>query len=280
MSEDRALGRGLEELLSEIAGDRRSVPIGSLEPNPNQPRKTFEPEEIETLAESIRRYGILQPLLVAPLKEKPGLFQLIAGERRWRAARQAGLEQVPVTVVAAEEQRKMELALVENLQRRALGAIDRAHAYQALIDDFDMTQEQIAEAVGVSRPSVANTLRMLLLGSDAQAAISSGRITEGHGRALLAQPDPAAREQLLRRILGEGLSVRDSERAAKRKPKPAAANVSPTVSIQLEHIKTRLQRRLATRVRIVGSYERGYIQLPYKGSEDFDALVKMLLDEE
>ena len=164
MSEDRALGRGLEELLSEIAGDRRSVPIGSLEPNPNQPRKTFEPEEIETLAESIRRYGILQPLLVAPLKEKPGLFQLIAGERRWRAARQAGRGQVPVTVVAAEEQRKMELALVENLQRRALGASDRAHAYQALIDDFDMTQEQIAEAVGVSRPSVANTLRMLLLG--------------------------------------------------------------------------------------------------------------------
>ena len=256
MSEDRALGRGLEELLSEIAGDRRSVPIRNLEPNPNQPRKTFEPDEIETLAESIRRYGILQPLLVVPMKEKPGLFQLIAGERRWRAARQAGLEQVPVTVVAAEGQRKMELALVENLQRRALGAIDRAHAYQALIDDFGMTQEQIAEAVGVSRPSVANTLRLLLLGSDAQAAISSGRITEGHGRALLTQPDPAARHQLLRRILAEGLSVRDSERAAKREPKTAAAKVSPTVSIQLEHIKTRLQRRLATKIGRASCRER------------------------
>ena len=279
MPEGRALGRGLEELLRDVAGDRRSVAVENIEPNPNQPRRLFEPEEIETLAESIRRYGILQPLLVTPLKDKPGQFQLIAGERRWRAARQAGLHQIPVTVVAAEGQRKIELALVENLQRRALGAIDRAHAYQALIDDFAMTQEQVAESVGVGRSSVANTLRLLLLGSDAQGAITSGRITEGHGRALLTQPDPSARQHLLRRILDEGLSVREAERVAKRKPKTGPIQTPPSADIHLEHIKNRLQRRLATHVRIVGSYERGYIQLPYRDSEDFDALVKTLLDE-
>lgn len=280
MSEGRGLGRGLEELLGNVEGERRAVAIDNLEPNPNQPRRLFEPEEIETLAESIRRYGILQPLLVTPLNAKPGQFQLIAGERRWRAARQAGLHEVPVTVVAAEGQRKLELALVENLQRRALGAIDRAHAYQALINDFDLTQEQIAEAVGAGRSSVANTLRLLLLGSDAQEAITSGRITEGHGRALLTQPDPVARQHLLRRILEEGLSVREAERAAKRKLRSGPTPTQPMVGVQLEHIKNRLQRRFATNVRIVGSYERGYIQLPYQGSEDFDALVKTLLEDE
>lgn len=257
-----------------VPGDWRTLPLERIEPNPQQPRRRFEAEDEESLAESVGRHGVLQPLLVTPSPERPGQFLLVAGERRWRAARKAGLVRVPVTVIAADARRRVELALVENLQRRDLGPLEKARAYQALIDDYGMTQAQVAAVVSRSRSSVANTLRLQQLGSDMRRALAEGRISESHGRTLVGISDDATRRRLFLRMLTGRLSVRRAERAARRQLKPPRPP-----DVELDHVAERLQWRLGTRVRFVGSRKRGRIQIEYRDPEDLDALLEILLPE-
>ena len=254
--------------------DRRSVPLDRIEPNPEQPRRRFDAEEEAALGASIRRHGVLQALLVTPSIERPGHFLLVAGERRWRAARTAGLAEVPVTIIAADARRRVEVALVENVQRSDLGAMERAHAYQALIDDFGLTQAQVAAVVGLSRSAVANTLRLQRLDAEMQQALAEGRITESHGRTLVGISDPVLRQRLFLRMLTGRLNLRQAERAARRILTPP---LPPDV--ELEDVAERLQWRLGTRVRFVGTRKRGRIQIEYRDPEDLDTLLSMLLPD-
>lgn len=226
------------------------------------------------MATSIQRHGILQALLVTPSPTRPDHFLLVAGERRWRAARKAGLAEVPVTIIAADARRRVELALVENVQRSDLGPMERAHAYQTLMDDFGMTQVQVAEAVGLSRSAVANTLRLQKLDDAMQQALAEGRITESHGRTLAGISDLEMRRRLFHRMLTGRLNLRDAERASRRLLK-----ASQRPDVELDHVAERLQWRLGTRVRFVGTRTRGRIQIEYRDPEDLDTLLRMLLPD-
>ncbi len=263
-----------DEAGSSVPGDWRTVPLEHIEPNPQQPRRRFDPEDEQSLADSIARHGVLQPLLVTPSTRRPGRFLLVAGERRWRAARRAGLTRVPVTVIAADARRRVELALVENLQRRDLGPLERAHAFQALMDDYGMTQAEVAEVVGMSRSSVANSLRLQKLDSDMRQALAEGRITESHGRTLVGIGDDETRRRLFLRMLTGRLNLREAEQAARRTLQPPRPP-----DLELEHVAERLQWRLGTRVRFVGTRKRGRIQIEYRDAEDLDVLLGMLLPE-
>ena len=257
-----------------MSDDRRSLPVECIEPNPEQPRRRFAPEDEAALAESIKQHGVLQALLVTPSDSRPERFMLIAGERRWRAAQRAGLSEVPVRIIAAGARRRVELALVENVQRSDLGPLERAHAYQVLMDDFGMTQAQVAAAVGISRSAVANTLRLQRLDEDMQQALAEGRISESHGRTLVGISDPVMRQRLFWRMLSGRLNLRQAEQAARRMlapPRPA--------DVELDHVAERLQWRLGTRVRFVGTRRRGRIQIEYRDPEDLDALLGVLLAE-
>ena len=270
----KALDPDASNPFEAVPSDRRSIPLDHIEPNPQQPRRRFDPEEEAALAESIRRHGVLQPLLVTPSTTRPGRFVLVAGERRWRAARKAGLAEAPVTVIAADAQRRAELALVENMQRSDLGPMERAGAYQALIDDFGLTQAQVAGITGVSRSTVTNTLRLRKLDAEMRQALSEGRLTESHGRTLVGISDPLTRHRLFLRMLTGRLNLRQAERAARRmltSPRPP--------DVELEHVAERLQWRLGTRVRFVGTRKRGRIQIEYRDPEDLDTLLSVLLPE-
>ena len=259
---------------AQTVTDRRRVPLDRIAPNPEQPRRRFDARDLQALAESIRRHGVLQALLVTPSPGRPGHFLLVAGERRWRAARAAGLADVPVAIIAADARRRVELALVENLQRSDLGPMERAHAYQALMDGFGMTQAQVAEAVGLSRSTVANTLRLQKLDAAMQQALADGRITESHGRTLAGVSDRVMRKRLFHRMLTGRLNLREAERASRRVLKEAQPP-----DIELDHVAERLQWRLGTRVRFVGTRNRGRIQIEYRDSEDLDSLLSLLLPD-
>ena len=269
-----AAGRDMGDPFEAVAGDRRWVLLDHIEPNPQQPRRRFDPEDEDALAESVRRHGVLQPLLVTPSTTRPGRFLLVAGERRWRAARKANLTEAPVTIIAADAQRRAELALVENMQRSDLGPMERASAYRALIDDFGMTQAQVAEIVGVSRSTVTNTLRLQKLDGEMQQALAEGRISESHGRTLVGIADTVTRRRLFLRMLTGRLNLRDAERAARRMLKPPRPP-----DVELAHVAERLQWRLGTRVRFVGTRKRGRIQIEYRDPEDLDTLLSLLLPE-
>ena len=189
MAPRRALGRGLGDVFAETLGSRRTLALTNIEPNPRQPRQGLVEAELEGLAASISRYGVLQPIVVSERADHPGRFYLVAGERRWRAAGMAGLTEVPASIVTVDDRRQLELALVENLQRSDLSPLDRSHAYRVLMDEFGLTQEAVAAALGVSRSAVANALRLLSLDEASLAALREGEITEGHARALLAVTD-------------------------------------------------------------------------------------------
>ena len=270
----KVVGGDPSDAIENAPSERRSILLDRIEPNPQQPRRRFDPAEEAALAESIRRHGVLQPLLVTPSTTRPGQFVLVAGERRWRAARTAGLREAPVTVIAADAQRRAELALVENMQRRDLGPMERAGAYQALIDDFGKTQAQVADIAGVGRSTVANTLRLQKLDAEMQQALSEGRITESHGRTLVGISDAATRRRLFLQMLTGRLNLRQAERAARHTVAPSQAP-----DVELEHVAERLQWRLGTRVRFVGGRKRGRIQIEYRDPEDLDTLLSMLLPE-
>lgn len=273
----RALGKGLAQLLGESqeqSVDR--IPIDSIVASSVQPRKVFDAAALNELADSIVEHGILQPLLVRPSAE--GTYELIAGERRFRAAKKAGLKEVPVVVKAAGTQMSLELALIENVQREDISAIESALAYKMLSDDFDMSQEQIAKRVSKSRAAVANTLRLLQLPSEIQDAIVEGRLSEGHARALLTAPNPEIQKEVFQAVLDEGLSVRQTEQLC-RSPIPKKDPVPTTRTKRDPHVEAlrkKLSERLGTRVQISGDIEKGRIVLPYDSMDDLERMLDIL----
>ena len=280
MARRQALGRGLDDLLTDAMGSRRSVPIDQIAPNPRQPRRAVDGGELGGLVTSIRRHGVLQPLIVTRDAAATGRFVLVAGERRWRAAQRAGLAEVPVTIVTADDAARLELALVENLQREDLPPLDRARAYRALMQELDLSQTEVARRLGMSRPAVANSLRLLELDTESRRELESGRISEGHGRALLGVPAGLERARMLEQIVGEALSVRAAERRARgsagagRRPKNGEAD------LELERLAGRLQRRYSTRVSIRGTAESGRIVIEYYSADELDTLTGELLGKE
>lgn len=282
MAQQKGLGRGLGALLGdytqepEMDGGLRQLPLRKVEPNPEQPRHDFNEEELQALADSIAQHGILQPLTVRLLPS--GYYQIIAGERRWRAARLAGLETVPALVVEADDRKAMELALIENLQRQDLNPVEEAQGYQCLLRDYGLTQEEAARRVGKSRPAVANALRLLALEPELLAAVESGALSPGHARAVLSLKDPKKRREAAQKITALGLSVRQAEllcRNLSREPEPAPTPTPLRVDYVAECERT-LSRRLGRGVRIVTGKRKGRFELEFYGPEDLQRLYDAL----
>ena len=282
----RGLGRGLGALIPGVAdqdqasGPTTEIDVSMLSPNPYQPRREISGEAFDELVASVRRHGILQPIIVRRSGSAPG-YEIVAGERRWKAAQAAGITTIPAVVRDLPDREMLELALIENLRREDLNPIERAIAYRKLGEEFAMTQEQIAEVVGGSRPAVANSLRLLELPSEIQSAISSGRISEGHGRALLMIQSAVAMLDIWRVVEEKGLSVRETEDLAKawvrnvsretRRRGPRKQNP------QLADLSMQLGDRYSTRVSIVPLGKKGTIQLSYYSETDLERLIDILL---
>ncbi|QSR83977.1 ParB/RepB/Spo0J family partition protein [Methylacidimicrobium sp. B4] len=284
----RGLGRGLEALLargvSSPQPDRESgerienLPVARLVSSPFQPRKTFAEEALEELASSIRERGILQPLIVRRGDEK---YEIIAGERRWRAAVRAGLSEVPAIVRSASDQEMLELALVENLQRSDLPILEEAQGYALLQEKFALTQEAIARKVGKDRSTVANALRLLSLEKEVQELLASGKLAGGHGKAILGLAVPSDRLRAARQIARQGLSVRQAEalvekirRESHREPTEQEQGREATAAWR--DLERRLRERLGTRVRVRGKAEKGKIEIRYGSAEELDRLLRSL----
>ncbi|MCY4454855.1 MAG: ParB/RepB/Spo0J family partition protein [Chloroflexi bacterium] len=262
------------------------APIDSITPNPEQPRSAFDDDALEELTASVREHGVIQPLLVTQLPVEPGVgeprYQLIAGERRLRAAQAAGLDRVPVTVRESVPREQLVLALIENVQREDLNPLEESRAYKRLVEDYGLTQQQVAERVGRSRAAVTNRLRLLELSPQAQQALVGGAITEGHARALLALREPADQVDALARVQREGLSVRDTERLAQRLadsgPRPRRA---ATPDPEVEAVVEALRRELGTKVTMRrGSRGRGSLTIHFGGNEELNGVLDRLLPED
>ena len=278
----KGLGTGLSALLGDAAiedatRDYENVPIQLVEPRKEQPRTLFEKEKIEELADSIRVHGILSPLTVRKIDE--GYYQIIAGERRWRAAREAGLIEVPVRIVEADDKKALEIALVENLQREDLSPIEEARGYKALMDEFGLTQEDAAQRVSKSRPAVANALRLLLLPEEIMQLVEGGELFVGSARALLALKDDEKILKAAHMVINKNMSVREVESLVKKfnHEKP---DYNDAVGDEIDYIfeaKSRLESALGRRVVIKQSKDAGRIELEYYGQEDFDVLFDKLM---
>ena len=257
------------------------LPLGRIEPNPDQPRKTFSAESIAELAESIRRHGLIQPIIVEFTGE--GRYMIVAGERRWRAADAAGLREIPVIVRNFSPERRLEIALIENVQREDLNPVEEAEAYKGLMELTHCTQEEVADKVGKSRPAVANALRLLRLGGPALAALREGSISPGHAKALLMVQDQGARDLLLARIIAEGLSVRQAEAAAQelnrgqRAAVPAEAKSPPRREAEIVELEGRLIGAFGTKVEIKGDSKKGSIVIEYYSLEDLERVIGVAL---
>lgn len=281
MARKGGLGSGLEALFGEevqpSAGQGETVPISKVEPREGQPRIKFDEDALSELAESIASYGILQPITVRKLDS--GYYQIIAGERRWRAARIAGLKEVPVQIIEADDRRAMELALVENLQREDLDPIEEARGYRRLMDDFGLTQEEAAQAVGKSRPAVANSLRLLTLGKEVLALVSGGDLSAGHARALIPLKDPAEQLQAALTVVKKQLSVRETENLVSRqvnKAKEKEEKNADAVDYARE-VEKNLENALGRKVKLVNRARQGKIELQFYGADDRESLIEDLL---
>lgn len=288
MSRQGGLGRGLDALLPAAAdgqGGLRHLRLGEIVPNRRQPRGGFDEQGLEELAHSLRRVGMLQPVLVRSLPD--GRYELVAGERRLRAARMAGLEEIPAIVRTTGDGELLTEALVENIHRVDLNPLEEAAALQQLLDDFGLTHEELATRLGKSRPAITNTLRLLSLTPTLQQRIANGTLSPGHARALLSVKDAAVQERLAQRVIAEGLSVRATEELARKAeeaptPSPAASrsrkgkSTTPPTPSGLEHVAERLGDALATQVRLEGSEERGRIVVEFAGREDLERLLRLL----
>jgi ParB family transcriptional regulator, chromosome partitioning protein len=254
------------------------VPITAIAVNPYQPRRMFAPEALAELAESIRQHGVLQPLAVRP---REGGYELIAGERRLQAARQAGLSAVPVVVRPCGDEEMLALALVENLQREDLNAMESARSYGRLIEEFGLSQADVAARVGKSRSTVANTVRLLGLPAPMQRAVEDGTLSEGHARALLAVTDAARQETLFAEAVGQGLSVRELEARVQPAPRKTTRRRAKAQAGDgdLAHLQAELQRALSTRVRFAAgsSGESGTLEIAYYTQDDLQRLYDLLM---
>jgi len=287
------LGKGLGALIPPSPGESesayRQIPVSSIEPNPGQPRTTFDEEGLSSLTASVRELGVLQPVLVRQVEI--GSFQLIAGERRLRAAKRAGLQTIPAIVRTADDTAVLQQALVENLQREDLNALDEAAAYQQLIEDFHLTHEEVATRVGKSRAAISNALRLFQLPPQVQKMLVDGSLSAGHARALLGTPDRAYQEALARRVAAEGLSVRAVEDAVReRSGKPAGAptpdaapssepghGLRPPGLLELEEL---LARHLDTRVKIEMGATKGRVLVEFATLEDLERIYRAMTDPE
>ena len=283
----RRLGRGLEALIARAAptattaevGTEQRVPIAQIRPNPYQPRKEFRPEELAELQASLEANGLLQPIVVRP--SGPTAYELIAGERRLRAATQAGWSDIPVVVRDIDDRTLLTLALVENLQRADLNPVEEAEGYQRLIDEFGLTQQRVAEIVGKDRTTVANTLRVLQLPPSVRRMVQDGSLTLGHARALLSFPDERAIADVAREVVAKGLSVRDVEARARRtRPEPR----HPIVKTQnrsyseIQRLEEQLRRHLQTDISITVSRDyRGSIAISFYSADDLDRIRDLVL---
>jgi ParB family chromosome partitioning protein len=290
MAEKRpALGRGLSALIPDAAGDAPprdkpfEIDLDRLTPNPQQPRSVFDEASLENLAQSIRSNGIIQPILARPARTRTGAgdirFEIIAGERRWRAAQRAGLLKVPVIVRDVPDDRLLEVALVENLQRDDLNPIEEASAYRRLADELHLTQDAIAAAVGKDRSSVANTLRLLRLPGEVRNLVSDGSLSMGHARALLALESPAAQRQLARDIVAKGLSVRETEALVKRQGEPAApAKPERKKDPNTRAAEEKLRLSLGTNVEIVRKGKGGRIEITFTNEGELNRIFERLTE--
>ncbi len=280
MPQRSGLGKGLDALIPGGSAAREGgaiqVPVDSIRRNPRQPRQSFKEDELEELAASIRELGIIQPLIVSPAVN--GTYTLIAGERRWQAARRAGLATVPVVIRVASDQQLLELALIENVQRADLNAIEEAEAFQHLAKEFGMSHEAIAARVGKSRVAVTNTIRLLEASSAVKQALVDGRISEGHARALLALGSARAQEVALQRVINLDLSVRQTELLARKlsghKPTPKK---KPARSAEVGSIERRLSASLGTKVALKHGKKGGSLTIFYYSNEELDAILEKLM---
>ncbi len=286
MAKKERLGKGLGALLGEYLGDgdgahARSVPVGAVHPNPFQPRREFKEEELAELAQSIRENGLLQPIVVRPAGNREGAdrWELVAGERRWRAVTRLGWRQVPAIIRAVDDRTLLVLALVENLQRSALGVLEEAEGYRQLVTEFGLSHQDVATVVGRDRSTVANALRLLQLPSSVRRLVESGSLTAGHARALLAVPDAVRMADLGREAAERGWSVREvEERVRQLSSRPARRRRSTGSDPAAKALEQALERSLGTQVRIRRGRgaARGRIEVAYYDSEDFERIFELL----
>ena len=282
MASNKGLGKGLGALLGDFDEEIREntpyklLPIHKIEPNRNQPRQDFDEEELQALAESLSTHGVLQPLTVRELNS--GYYQIIAGERRWRAARMAGLAEIPVVVIEADDRKAMELALIENLQRQDLNPVEEALGYHSLMQDFGLTQEDTAKQVGKSRPAVANALRLLNLPDAVLEKLRDGAISAGHARALLSVKSEKQQLQTMQKVIALDLSVRQTELLCKNLAKKPAPAKPVTLAVDyVSECEKQLSKHLGRGVKIINGKRKGRFELEFYGEEDLQVLLDALL---
>lgn len=283
MSGRKALGRGLAAIIPQAAETERSqtavheIAVTRISPNPDQPRREFSTEQLEELAASLREHGVLEPVIVRP---KGADYELVIGERRWRAAQLAGLEAIPALVRDLEDRQVLEMALVENLQREDLNPMEEAEAFRRLGEEFGLTQEEIAARVGKQRSTVANRMRLLELEESLQSKVRQGRLTAGHARAMLAVPSSEERLELAERVVAEGLSVRAVEELARQvaKGRPARQRRKSGFRVrELDELQEQMQQKLGTRVRIVRREGGGQIEIEFYSEDDITRIYELIV---
>ena len=283
MASNKGLGKGLGALFGDITEEVQSptpyqiLPLYKVEPNPDQPRQSFDEEELQALADSIAEHGIIQPLTVR--QTKSGYYQIIAGERRWRAARMAGLTEVPAVVMEADDRKAMELALIENLQRQDLNPVEEALGYQSLMEDFGLTQEDTAKQVGKSRPAVANALRLLSLCPEVLEKVRAGELTAGHARAVLTLKSAKKQQEAAQKIIALGLSVRQAELLCKNMSRETLPEKEEPV-LKVDYVaecEKQLSKHLGRGVKIVNGKRKGRFELEFYGQEDLQVLLDALM---
>lgn len=288
MAEERSrLGRGLAALIGDVGDEsaaidrargQKRVPIEFLRANPKNPRKQFDEEELENLSSSIREKGILQPILVRPIAGKKDSYEIIAGERRWRAAQRAGVHDVPVTLLEINDKEALEIAIVENVQRADLNPLEEAMGYDNLVEQFHYTQNDLAKVVGKSRSHIANTLRLLKLPESVKKYLAEGKLTAGHGRALLSHDDPEALAKAI--VDGGGMNVRELEALTPEDRKTskgkASAKAKPAKSADIRALEKKLVDQLGMSVAINNRGAKGELRIKYKSLEQLDAVCRKL----
>ena len=282
MASPKGLGKGLGALLGDFDDEisensaYQMLPIYKVEPNRAQPRQDFDEEELQALADSIEEHGIIQPLTVRQLDS--GYYQIIAGERRWRAARIANLSEVPVVIMEADDRKAMELALIENLQRQDLNAVEEALGYQSLMEDYGLTQDEAAKRVGKSRPAVANSLRLLGLCPEVLEKLRKGELTAGHARAILMLKSPKKQQEAAQKIIALGLSVRQAELICKNMCREPKEEVEEPLKIDyVAECEKQLSKHLGRGVKIVNGKRKGRFELEFYGQDDLQTLLDALM---
>ncbi len=281
----KGLGKGLSALISEdfsIENEDKTgvveLKITQIEPDPDQPRKDFDLEKLEWLAESIKIHGVIQPLIVT--EQKDGFYRIIAGERRWRASKLAGLTTIPAIVREYSKQQSAEIALVENLQREDLNGIEEAKGYKTLMEEFSLTQQQVAEKVGKSRPAVANALRLLNLPESVQDMVIYGEISSGHARAISGISDSELQTDLAQKVIAEDLSVRQLEKLIAQMnvpdPKKEKDQIDVNLKAQLKELQKELQTYLGTKVKVSRGKNKGKIEIEYYDMNELDRLIQLI----